>query len=43
MEQLAASFGDRKVDLLIKMDPPVVTTALMSKSRSKACYRVQTL
>ena len=28
MEQLSASLGDRKADLLIKMSPPVVTTAL---------------
>ena len=35
MEQLAASFGDRKADLLIKMDPPVVTTALMQNQGQK--------
>ena len=26
MEQLSASFGNRKADLLIKMTPPIVTT-----------------
>jgi hypothetical protein len=26
MEELSASFGDRKADLIIKMTPPVVTT-----------------
>ena len=26
MEELSASFGNRKADLLIKMTPPVVTT-----------------
>src|ERR1044072_7436774 len=26
MEQLSASLGDRKADLLIKMNPPIVTT-----------------
>ena len=35
MEQLAASFGDRKADLLIKMDSPVVTTALMQNQGQK--------
>ncbi len=35
MEQLAASFGDRKADLTIKMDPPVVTTALIQNQGQK--------
>jgi len=35
MEQLSASFGDRKADLLIKMDPPVVTTALIQNQGQK--------
>jgi hypothetical protein len=35
MEQLSASLGDRKADLLIKMSPPVVTTALMQNQGQK--------
>ena len=33
-EQLSASFGNRKADLLIKMTPPVVTTETL-KTRTK--------
>ena len=40
MEQLSGSLGDRKADLLIKMSPPVVTTALIQQSGSKTCNRV---
>jgi hypothetical protein len=35
MEQLSASLGDRKADLLIKMNPPVVTTALIQNQGQK--------
>src|SRR5919107_800581 len=35
MEQLSASFGDRKADLLIKMSPPIVTTALIQNQGQK--------
>ncbi|MGN6822381.1 MAG: hypothetical protein ACTHJ7_06350 [Candidatus Nitrosocosmicus sp.] len=35
MEQLSASLGDRKADLLIKMSPPVVTTALINNQGQK--------
>ena len=35
MEQLSASLGDRKADLLIKMSPPVVTTALIQNEGQK--------
>ena len=35
MEQLSASLGNRKADLLIKMDPPVVTTALIQNQGQK--------
>jgi hypothetical protein len=31
MEELSASFGDRKADLIIKMTPPVVTTETLEK------------
>jgi hypothetical protein len=30
MEELSASFGDRKADLIIKMTPPVVTTETLN-------------
>ncbi|MER5175868.1 MAG: hypothetical protein ABJB76_04845 [Candidatus Nitrosocosmicus sp.] len=35
MEQLSASLGARKADLLIKMSPPVVTTALIQNQGQK--------
>jgi len=35
MEQLSASFGNRKADLLIKMNPPIVTTALIQNQGQK--------
>ena len=35
MEQLSASLGDRKADLLIKMTPPVVTTDTISDLNEK--------
>ena len=35
MEQLSASFGDRNADLLIKMNPPVVTTQLIKEQSQK--------
>ena len=35
MEQLSGSLGDRKADLLIKMSPPVVTTALIKNEGQK--------
>src|ERR687898_706727 len=35
MEELAASFGDRKADLIIKMTPPVVTTETLQKQNQK--------
>lgn len=35
MEELSASFGDRKVDLIIKMMPPVVTTETLQKQNQK--------
>lgn len=35
MEELSASLGDRKADLLIKMNPPVVTTELIQKLSQK--------
>src|SRR5918992_881708 len=36
MEELSASFGNRKADLLIKMTPPVVTTETLQKQDQKA-------
>jgi hypothetical protein len=33
-EQLTASLGNRKADLLIKMTPPVVTTETLQKARN---------
>jgi hypothetical protein len=33
MEELSASFGDRKADLLIKMNPPVVTTETLQNQK----------
>jgi hypothetical protein len=33
MEELSASFGDRKADLIIKMTPPVVTTTLQKQNQ----------
>src|SRR5918994_712955 len=35
MEELSASFGDRKADLIIKMTPPVVTTETLLKQNQK--------
>jgi hypothetical protein len=35
MEQLSASFGNRKADLLIKMTPPVVTTETLQTQNQK--------
>jgi hypothetical protein len=35
MEELSASFGDRKADLIIKMTPPVVTTETLQKQNKK--------
>jgi len=35
MEELSASFGDRKADLLIKMMPPVVTTETLQQQNQK--------
>jgi hypothetical protein len=35
MEELSASFGDRKADLIIKMTPPVVTTETLEKQNQK--------
>src|SRR5215208_7775398 len=35
MEELSASFGNRKADLLIKMTPPVVTTETLQKEDQK--------
>ncbi len=35
-KQLSASFGDRNADLLIKMNPPVVTTETIQGSSPKA-------
>ena len=35
MEQLSASFGNRKADLLIKMTPPVVTTQTLQTQNQK--------
>jgi hypothetical protein len=34
-EQLSASFGDRKTDLIIKMTPPVVTTETLKNESQK--------
>ena len=36
MEELSASFGNRKADLLIKMTPPVVTTETLQTQDQKA-------
>ena len=33
MEELSASFGDRKADLIIKMTPPVVTTETLNQNQ----------
>jgi hypothetical protein len=35
MEELSASFGDRKADLIIKMTPPVVTTETLQEQNQK--------
>lgn len=35
MEQLSASLGDRKADLLIKMNPPIVTTETIKDQAQK--------
>lgn len=35
MEQLSASLGDRKADLLIKMNPPIVTTETIQEQSQK--------
>jgi hypothetical protein len=35
MEELSASFGDRKADLIIKMTPPVVTTDTLLNQNQK--------
>jgi hypothetical protein len=35
MEELSASFGDRKADLIIKMTPPVVTTETLQEQKQK--------
>ena len=35
MEQLSVSLGDRKADLLIKMNPPIVTTDTISELKEK--------
>src|SRR5919206_3304277 len=35
MEELSASFGNRKADLLIKMTPPVVTTQTIQQQSQK--------
>jgi hypothetical protein len=35
MEELSASFGDRKADLIIKMMPPVVTTETLKNPNQK--------
>jgi hypothetical protein len=35
MEELSASFGDRKADLIIKMTPPVVTTETLESQNQK--------
>src|ERR687890_112645 len=35
MEELSASFGDRKADLIIKMTPPVITTETLQKQNQK--------
>ena len=35
MEELSASFGDRKADLIIKMTPPVVTTETLQNQNQK--------
>jgi hypothetical protein len=35
MEELSASFGDRKADLIIKMTPPVVTTETLKSQNQK--------
>ena len=38
MEELSASFGDRKADLIIKMTPPVVTTETLEKQNQKPIF-----
>ena len=35
MEELSASFGDRKADLIIKMTPPVVTTETLKNQNQE--------
>ena len=35
MEELSASFGYRKADLIMKMTPPVVTTETLEKQNQK--------
>jgi hypothetical protein len=35
MEELSASFGDRKADLIIKMTPPVVTTEMLKNQNQE--------
>ena len=34
-EQLSASFGNRRADLLIKMTPPAITTETLQKQSQK--------
>ena len=41
MEQLSASLGDRKADLLIKMNPPIVTTETIKELSPKAHRSIQ--
>lgn len=40
MEQLSASLGDRKADLLIKMNPPVVTTQTVSEQKPTVQFKL---
>ena len=35
MEELSASFGDRKADLIIKMTPPVVTNETLKNQNQE--------
>jgi hypothetical protein len=40
-EQLSASFGDRKADLIIKMTPPVATTESLQNQNQKPVIQLK--
>src|ERR671939_170788 len=40
MEELSASFGNRKADLLIKMTPPIVTTETLKDQKAVIQFKL---